>query len=91
MDEAARVEQLKAELEAATPDETKEIATELISIATSVNQLTNHGHDLAHALVAWCEYSSGNGASVQGTVKRSLWWEVADHVYAITGVRLTMP
>ena len=89
-----RVKQLLQELDGASLSEAKDIALELADIAILVIQSTNQSVGLAEAVVAFADWHKDEYKVTSDTKKeisRSLWYEVSDRVYAITGTTPSNP
>ena len=92
--EAERVKQLMNELNSYPETEVKEIAIELVDIVSEVGQLTNHGEQLALAVIAFADWQRECYKVEEATrqmVSQSLWHEVSDLVYALTGTAPSNP
>lgn len=84
-----RVKELVMEIETATSEETKEIAKELAQIATEALDASKDTEDLAYAVLAFADWQNERGKDKPSdaitSVGNTLWHQVSERVYAITG------
>lgn len=88
MTEESRVKELILELDGLSSDEIEGVARELADISLNIIQTNNQAESLAKAVLAFADWQSQCYKGEEGTqrlVGQSLWHEVSDCVYAITG------